>query len=204
MKFPKKFADALDNIFDDEQVENSINDDVASILGSIYRLLNDEEKAQAIDDGEHKFPKDSNKTVLDIYNERDTDEPQDIYAVQALVEAIRSRGTNLTYRTSGGESGDNFKDDKIQQLLQLLDRVAKSVVQRKLLEAHDTLRILKSQPVYHSMKNENNFEDMDSIISKMENEYNIDMNANEIVSIVKAVDSFEGIAREYGIDAEHV
>jgi hypothetical protein len=200
----KKFADALDNIFDDEQVENSINDDVASILGSIYRLLNDEEKAQAIDDGEHKFPKDSNKTVLDIYNERDTDEPQDIYAVQALVEAIRSRGTNLTYRTSGGESGDNFKDDKIQQLLQLLDRVAKSVVQRKLLEAHDTLRILKSQPVYHSMKNENNFEDMDSIISKMENEYNIDMNANEIVSIVKAVDSFEGIAREYGIDAEHV
>ncbi len=203
-KVSEDFADALDNIFDDEQVENSINDDVASILGSIYRLLDNEEKVQAERDGMDRFPKDSNKTVLDIYNERDTDEPQDIYAVQALVEAIRSRGTNLTYRTSGGESGDNFKDDKIQQLLQLLDRVAKSVVQRKLLEAHDTLRILKSQPVYHSMKNENNFEDMDSIISKMETDYNIDMNANEIVSIVKAVDSFEGIAREYGIDAEHV
>ena len=32
----------------------------------------------------------------------------------------------------------------------------------------------------------------------------IDMSANEIIGVIKAVDSFEGIAKEYGIDAEHV
>jgi hypothetical protein len=39
---------------------------------------------------------------------------------------------------------------------------------------------------------------------KMEEKYNIDMNATEIIGIVKAVDSFEGIAEDYGIDSEHV
>ena len=54
------------------------------------------------------------------------------------------------------------------------------------------------------MKNENSMDDMQSIISKMENDYRIDMTATEITGIVKAVDSFEGIAKDYGIDAEQV
>ena len=66
------------------------------------------------------------------------------------------------------------------------------------------LRILKSKEVIHSMKNENNYDDMENMITKMETQFNIDMSANEIIGVVKAVDSFEGIAKEYGIDAEHV
>ena len=45
---------------------------------------------------------------------------------------------------------------------------------------------------------------MENMITKMETQFNIDMSANEIIGVVKAVDSFEGIAKEYGIDAEHV
>ena len=54
------------------------------------------------------------------------------------------------------------------------------------------------------MKNENNIDDMQNIISKMETDYHIDMTATEITGIVKAVDSFEGIAKDYGIDTEQV
>ena len=56
----------------------------------------------------------------------------------------------------------------------------------------------------YSMKNENNFDDMDDMLTKMEKEYQIDMSANEIISVINKIDSFEGIAKEHGISSEHV
>ena len=88
----------------------------------------------------------------------------------------------------------------LKELQEALDK--KKITPAKIIKELQDIVIRKI--IAEMVGNENNFEDMDSIISKMETDYNIDMDANEIVSIVKAVDSFEGIAREYGIDAEHV
>ena len=192
----------LKGVFDDDSVSKDLVSDIGSILGSVYRLIPEEDRTKIERDGEHKFPK-RKTSVLDLYDKRNADEPLDIYPMQVLVDVIRTRGENLLYRTEKGDK-ETFSNEKAKELLGLLDRVAKSIVQRKLLEAHDMLRILKSKEVIHSMKNENNYDDMENMITKMETQFNIDMSANEIIGVVKAVDSFEGIAKEYGIDAEHV
>ena len=192
----------LKGVFDDDSVSKDLVSDIGSILGSVYRLIPEEDRTKIERDGEHKFPK-RKTSVLDLHDKRNADEPLDIYPMQVLVDVIRTRGENLLYRTEKGDK-ETFSNEKAKELLGLLDRVAKSIVQRKLLEAHDMLRILKSKEVIHSMKNENNFDDMENMITKMETQFNIDMSANEIIGVVKAVDSFEGIAKEYGIDAEHV
>ena len=54
------------------------------------------------------------------------------------------------------------------------------------------------------MKNENSFDDINDMISKMEQSFGLDMGAGEIISIVNKVDSFGGIAEEHGITSEQV
>ncbi|MDA7498614.1 hypothetical protein N8470_00005, partial [bacterium] len=192
----------LKNVFDDDEVTKNLSKDIGSILGSIYRLIPKDGQREIDSKKENRFPK-NKELVSDLYDDRNANDPTDIYPIQALVDVIKTRGTNLQIRTEKGDT-ETFSSDKAKQLLALLDKVTKSVVQRKLLEAHDTLRILKSKPVIHSMKSENSYDDMENMITKMETDFNIDMSASEIIGVVKAVDSFEGIAKEYGIDAEHV
>ena len=192
----------LKNVFDDDEVTKNLSKDIGSILGSIYRLIPKDGQREIDSKNENRFPK-NKELVSDLYDDRNANDPTDIYPIQALVDVIKTRGTNLQIRTEKGDK-ETFSSDKAKQLLALLDKVTKSVIQRKLLEAHDTLRILKSKPVIHSMKNENSYDDMENMITKMETDFNIDMSASEIIGVVKAVDSFEGIANEYGIDAEHV
>ncbi len=132
-------------------------------------------------------------SILSAYNKVFVDEISEINTLQVISDTIR-------------QNKDMFSDMEVEirDLLNNLDRVSKSEINKKLLEAHDVLRILKSKPVIHSMKNENSYDDMENMITKMETDFHIDMSASEIIGVVKAVDSFEGIAKEYGIDAEHV
>tara|TARA_R110000803_G_scaffold86474_3_gene152896 strand:+ start:6370 stop:8925 length:2556 start_codon:yes stop_codon:yes gene_type:complete len=204
-----EFLSVLKDTFDgSSELNKTLELDIASILGSIYRLIPDDEQTPLIEKNQHTFPK-GKTNVEEAYKDRNANDPTDIYPVQVLVDAIRTKGKNLAYRTvnkpkDDEEQTEGYDTAKVEELLSLLDKVAKSEIQLKLLEAHDMLRILKSKPIIHSMKNENSMDDMQSIISKMENDYRIDMTATEITGIVKAVDSFEGIAKDYGIDAEQV
>ncbi len=182
-----ELSETLKDVIDEESLDNQIDASLGSVLGSIYRLLTPEQKEQA---GNRK--KFKGKEVETLYNKLLHDDPEDSYVMRAFIDALRLRAKNMS------------NSDKIDRLLSLIDRVAKSILQKKLLEAHDALRILKSKELYHSKKNLNSFDDMNNMIMKMEEKYNIDMNATEIIGIVKAVDSFEGIAEDYGIDSEHV
>lgn len=85
-----------------------------------------------------------------------------------------------------------------------MDSLVKSVFQQKQLEAHDAIRILKSKPIHYSLKKINDFDHVNDMIEKMETEHRIDMSASEIISIVNKIDSYEGIADDYGISPEHV
>ena len=175
------------NFIDEESLDKQIDASLGSVLGSIYRLLTPEQKEQA--GSRNKF---KGENVETLYNKLLHDDPEDSYVMRAFIDALRLRAKSMK------------GSDKIDKLLSLIDRVAKSQLQKKLLEAHDALRILKSKQLYHSKKNLNSFDDMDNMIMKMEEKYSIDMTATEIIGIVKAVDSFESIAEDYGIDSEHV
>ena len=177
----KNFYDAIDDIVENKEISKRAKNEIASILGSIWKYSNK---------GDKKF---MGVSILSAYNKVFADEISEINTLQVISDTIR-------------QNKDMFSDMEVEirDLLNNLDRVSKSEINKKLLEAHDVLRILKSKPVIHSMKNENSYDDMENMITKMETDFNIDMSASEIIGVVKAVDSFEGIAKEYGIDAEHV
>jgi len=178
-----KFYNVLEDLYNNDFAANKAKTEIASILGSIWRFKSTKSrKWEGVD-------------IKAAYNKIFTDEIEEISTLQVLADILRENKGMF----EGEES-----EKQVVDLLNNLDRVSKSEISKRLLEAHDTLRILKSKEVIYSMKNENSFDDMSNIITKMETDYRIDMSANEIIGVIKAVDSFEGIAKEYGIDAEHV
>tara|TARA_R110000737_G_scaffold351869_1_gene395480 strand:- start:587 stop:3082 length:2496 start_codon:yes stop_codon:yes gene_type:complete len=180
------FYSVLAELYEDDRAAEKAKEEVASILGSIWRYKsNKKETFEGLD-------------IKAAYDKIFVDELHEITTLQILADIIR-KNQDMFKRDNKGQFSK-----EINKLLSNLDRVSKSEIHKKLLEAHDVLRILKSKSISYSMKNENNFDDMEHMIIKMEKEYQIDMSATEIIGIVGAVDSFEGIAKEYGLDAEHV
>ena len=182
-KSADKFYNVLEDLYNNDFAANKAKTEIASILGSIWRFKGAKSrKWKGVD-------------IIAAYRKIFTDEISEISTLQVLADIIRENKGMF----EGKES-----EKRVVDLLNNLDRVSKSEINKSLLEAHDTLRILKSKEVIHSMKNENNFDDVNSIITKMEKDYRIDMSANEIISVINSVGSFEGIGKEHGIDAEHV
>ena len=175
------FYETISNLYENDYASEKAKVEIASILGSIWRFT------------EKPDIKWKGLNIIASYNKVFVNELNEISTLQVLADIIRSNKTMF-----------DKEDADASALLANLDRVSKSDINKKLLEAHDTLRILKSKPVMYSMKNENNFDDMDDMLTKMEKEYQIDMSANEIINVINKVDSFEGIAKEYGISSEHV
>ena len=73
----------------------------------------------------------------------------------------------------------------------------------KLLDAHDSIRLLKKQEVYHSYLSYESIEDICKMQDYLEENY-LDLTALEITNIVKSVDSHKSIGSEYGIPANTV
>mgnify|MGYP005986972737 CR=1 FL=1 len=199
----EKFTEVLEDAFGNkETINQQINQDVASILGSVYRYVSPEYKAkyEGIDDF-------NGISVEAAFDKRKKNDPLDMYPVQAFTELLRTRGKNIPFRTESGEKESFYgaKDNKgVSRMLSLMDSLVKSVFQQKQLEAHDAIRILKSKPIHYSLKKINDFDHVNDMIEKMETEHRIDMSASEIISIVNKIDSYEGIADDYGISPEHV
>ena len=80
----------------------------------------------------------------------------------------------------------------------------KSDIYYKLLEAHDSLRILKGKTIHYATMNEDNYEHVETMLMKMQIEHNLDMAASELVGVVNKIDSFDNISKAYGISNEHV
>jgi hypothetical protein len=199
----ERFAEVLEDAFGNkETINQQINQDVASILGSVYRYVSPEYKAKYEDIDDF-----NGISVEASFNKRKKNDPLDMYPVQAFTELLRTRGKNIPFRTESGgkESFYGAKDNKgVSRMLSLMDSLVKSVFQQKQLEAHDAIRILKSKPIHYSLKKINDFDHVNDMIEKMETEHRIDMSASEIISIVNKIDSYEGIADDYGISPEHV
>lgn len=199
----ENFAEVLKDAFGNkETINKEIHQDVASILGSVYRYVSPEYKDKY--DGIDEF---EGVSVISAFDKRKRNDPLDMYPVQAFTELLRTRGENLPFRTesSGSETFYGAKDDKgVARMLSLMDSLVKSAFQQKQLEAHDAIRILKSQPIHYALKKLNDFEHINDMIEKMEHDHSIDMSATEIISIVNKIDSYSGIADDYGISPEHV
>ena len=73
-----------------------------------------------------------------------------------------------------------------------------------LLNAHDTIRKMKNQPIIYSHLSLDSIEDMDLVINKIHKDQRMDVTATEISKIVKVVASYQSISRDFGLNEETI
>lgn len=77
------------------------------------------------------------------------------------------------------------------------------VLLHKLLKAHDAVRAELGRKVIHGYLPLNDY-GINTIMTKMQDDENVDMSYLELDQIIKAVDSHDNISKEYGISGEQV
>ena len=170
-------------------LKDRIHREVASLIGSIKILSDDKEDRPFLVGAGYK------KTIkpLEEYSNLGVDRVGEITAIRSLSQLIAS------------SKGEAIIDSDIgEKLVADFRTLAKSEINDKLLAVHDSIRLLKKQPIYHSFKRLDDVDHLDSMISKMEKDYNLDISASEIAGIVNTINSFDSISKAYGISTEHV
>jgi len=192
----EQFIRSVKKIFNkNKKVIAQLKREVASIYGS---LIYTSEKRKKLKDF-------MGIKVADAFTENRVDDPLEIQALQVLVDAIKQSREGLVEVTEDKQqSGGEIPQSLYERLVGEIDKVAKSEIYNKILEAHDSLRILKGKEIHYAKRNENNFEHVNDMLIKMQRDYNLDMSASELVNVVNEIDSFQNISKEYGIDTEHV
>lgn len=194
-----KFAEALYDIAEytedktktklNNNIKESIQKDVAAILGSIRSISNVRRDEYFMNNTW------GNKIgILDEYKKSKKDGIEDISVLRVILDLLESKH---------GESAIPDKNER-QKLLDDLREIKKSEVSEKILSVHDSIRLLKQKPVFYGKKKINNFDHIGDMITKMEREYNLDISASEITGVVNELDSFDSISKSYGISTEHV
>ena len=189
------FRNAVVKVYDkNKTMKERINKEVASIFGAVSVISGNDD----INDF-------AGFKVKEAYSEERVDDPAEIGALAVLVDALKEKKNTLTTdKSQDREKGGMINASNLEKLFSELDRIAKSDIYSRILEAHDSLRILKGKPIYYATRNENNFDHVEDMLVKMQTEHNLDMTANELVNVVNEIDSFNNISKAYGISNEHV
>jgi|TARA_R100000479_G_scaffold169697_1_gene111622 hypothetical protein len=170
------------------EMKESIQRDVAAILGSIKSISGRTEETFMNSEWGN------NIGIMDSYRKSKKDSFEDITVLKTIIDLLESK------------HGENAIPDENQRkkLLEDLKEIKKSEIITKILSVHDAIRLIKNQPVFYSRKRIDNIEHMEEMINKMEKEYNLDISASEMSSIVNDIDSFDSISKSYGISTEHI
>ena len=192
-----KFARALYDVAEsldpkdktlNKKIKDSIQKDVAAILGSIRSITGRREEFFMNNEWGN------NIGIMESYRNSKKDSFDDITVLKTVIDLLESK------------HGETAVPDENQRkkLLDDLKEIKKSEIQRKILSVHDAIRLIKNEPIFYSKKKLDNIEHIGEMINKMEKEYHLDISASEISSIVNDVDSFNSISKSYGISTEHV
>ena len=186
----ERFVKKIMKVFNKNQkIKEQLIKEVASLYGSLLYVSN---KTETLADF-------MGEDVKEAFVKNRVDDPEEIQVLQVLTNALREKKQTVIEG-----SGGSIKETTYDTLMSELDRVAKSEIYSKLLEAHDSLRILKGKEIHYAKRNENNFDHVEDMLIKMQQEHNLDMSAGELVSIVNEIDSFDNISKAHGINSEHV
>ena len=83
-------------------------------------------------------------------------------------------------------------------------KVIKSDTELDLLQAHDSIRKMLGKPVYYNTSKLDNFEHVNTAMTVLKREYNLDVSAIEVENIVSDFGSMEDIATKHGVSPESV
>ena len=172
-----------------DKIEKLAQREIASIFGAINRITNKKIITEyAGFDAEEE------------YNKMDISNASELTSISTLIDALEDRRDELIKRPDANKNLIEAVDDFLSEAKKLM----KSDIYYKLLEAHDSLRILKGKAIHYATMNEDNYEHVETMLMKMQIEHNLDMAASELVGVVNEIDSFDNISKAYGISSEHV
>ncbi len=172
-----------------DKIEKLAQREIASIFGAINRITNKKiiTEYEGFDTEEE-------------YNKMDISNASELTSISTLIDALEDRRDELIKRPDANKNLIEAVDDFLSEAKKLM----KSDIYYKLLEAHDSLRILKGKTIHYATMNEDNYEHVETMLMKMQIEHNLDMAASELVGVVNEIDSFDNISKAYGISNEHV
>ena len=104
------------------------------------------------------------------------------------------------------ENADRLNNQKkVESLVGKFNQISKAnPIKNKILQAHDSFRILKGLPIYYGKGQTDSVEDLSKMIDVVYDKMGIHIVGNEIVKMVEEIDSFTSIATNVGVTEEVV
>jgi len=183
-------ASSLKRIFRDKDIIKQYNEEMAQFLGRIN--LRGQNPQQGLRFAGVPYPEFDDVTRVS----RERIEATSLTVMAALKEFLLDKGNTQQISSKGSGRARNIK--------QILNELRKSEIEEKILEIHDSLRILKGLPIYYGQGSLSSIDDMDSIITSSRERFNLDLTSMDIVKMVEEVDSFSNISSNVGVSEEVV
>lgn len=166
---------------------NEIKRNLASLLGSIAQArggVPNDETFEGI-------------VISEAFNTMGVDDPNELFYIKRVLDKV--------YNNRSMFQGINNSDNKypVDKFVEHYQRIAKRDFNSKLLQAHDSLRILKNQEVVYSFRDVENSNDIIKTVMEFE-EDGLHISALDIERIVKSDDAYQNISSEHGISFNKV
>tara|TARA_Y100000004_G_scaffold197010_1_gene269260 strand:- start:559 stop:3051 length:2493 start_codon:yes stop_codon:yes gene_type:complete len=138
------------------------------------------------------------------------DEPLDVWdtgdsgPIRSVINHILRREDS--YRALDDEESVTTFGKAIDRLKAARDsmQIIKSDLELDLLQTHDSIRKMLGKPVYYNTSKLDNFEHVNTAMSMLKEEYNLDVSAIEVENIVNDFGAMEDIATKHGVSPESV
>jgi len=93
---------------------------------------------------------------------------------------------------------------KLRAIEQEISSIKKMDIENKILQVHDSLRILKGLPIYYGRGSLSSMDDLSEVIDVAKNIFDIDIVSTEIIKMVEEIDAFSNISKSVGVSEEVV
>ena len=93
---------------------------------------------------------------------------------------------------------------KLKAIEQEISSIKKMDIENKILQVHDSLRILKGLPIYYGRGSLSSMDDLSEVIDVAKNIFDIDIVSTEIIKMVEEIDAFSNISKSVGVSEEVV
>jgi hypothetical protein len=190
-----KLTFTIKRLFRDRQVMKQYKEEMAAFIG-ILNLRSDKQTREMKFQG-ITIPSTTEEAMGDETRpSRARIEATSLTVMATLKEFLLDEANQTQISSKGSVTAKEIKT--------ILNELRKSDMEEKILEIHDSLRILKGLPVYYGQGSISSIDDMDSIITSSREKFNLDLTSMDVVKMVEEVDSFSNISSNVGVSEEVV
>ena len=128
------------------------------------------------------------------------------YIVSHLKRNREGYSQNPRTQTKGRDRSGTGANTLIQRFFSAIDdmKLTRSLPELQILDTHDNIRKMLGKPVFYNTSKADNYDHVMTAIRKLDEQYNVEVSAFEIESIVNEVGSMAEIGKKHGIPTEGV